>query len=174
MAPASRMSHLSPALYTTLAEIVPDLHVHCTDPWCLIGSTAALLLGAQTAAADVDVLTSRADAQALMTLWAPQREPAFTPPDGGRFRSHFARFRFHGAPVEVMGALELRVDGCWQPVWPGKLVLVGVSGVAVPVPSIDDQIRLCESFGRPKDLGREVALRALLAPAFSVPSMPPH
>lgn len=168
------MSHLTPALYATLAEIVPDLHVHCVDPWCLIGSTAALLLGAQTSAADVDVLTSRGDAEVLMALWASQRQPAFVPPDSDRFRSHFARFRFPGAPVEVMGALELFADGRWQPVWPDKLVLVGVGGVAVPVPSIDDQIRLCERFGRQKDLRRQAALSALLAPTFSVPILPPH
>ena len=70
------MSHLSPALYATLADVVPDLHVHCVDPWCLIGSAAALVLGAEVSVADVDVLTSRADADTLMQVWAPQREPA--------------------------------------------------------------------------------------------------
>jgi len=168
------MSHLSPALYATLAEIVPDLHVQCVDPWCLIGSTAALLLGAQTGAADVDVLTSRADAERLMAHWAARRESAFAPADDDRFRSHFARFRFPGAPVEVMGALELHVDDRWQPVLPGKLVLAGVNGLAVPVPSIDDQIRLLASFGREKDAPRIAALRALAAPLFSVPVVSLH
>ena len=163
------MSHLSPALYATLAEIVPDLHVHCVDPWCLIGSTAALLLGAQTGAADVDVLTSRADAEALMTQWASRRESAFVPDDSDRFRSHFARFRFPGAPVEVMGDLEFHAGARWQAVLPGRLVLVGVNGLAVPVPSIDDQIRLFKSFGREKDMRRADALRALTAAAFTVP-----
>lgn len=163
------MSHLSPALYITLAEIVPDLHVHCADPWCLIGSAAALLLGAEVSAADVDVLTSRADAEALMTHWAPRREPAFIPPDAARFRSHFARFHFSGAPVEVMGALELHADDRWQAVLPGKLVLAGMNGLAVPVPSVHDQIRLCDSFGREKDVRRAAALRALNAATFSVP-----
>jgi hypothetical protein len=168
------MSHLSPALYATLAEIVPDLHVQCVDPWCVIGSTAALLLGAQTGAADVDVLTSRADAERLMAHWAARRESAFAPPDDDRFRSHFARFRFPGAPVEVMGALELHVGECWQPVLPGKLVLASVNGLAVPVPSVDDQIRLLESFGREKDAPRVAALRALAAPVFGVPVVSLH
>lgn len=163
------MSHLSPALYATLAEIVPDLHVHCVDPWCLIGSAAALLLGADVSVADVDVLTSRADAQTLMTAWAARRESAPSLVDGEKFRSHFARFRFPGAPVEVMGALELHVDGRWQAVVPGKLVLAGMNGLAVPVPCIDDQIRLLESFGRDKDLRRVSALHALNAPAFAPP-----
>ncbi|MEO9079758.1 MAG: hypothetical protein ABI268_10650 [Rhodanobacter sp.] len=167
------MSHLSPALYTTLAEIVPDLHVHCVDPWCLIGSAAALLLGARTSVADVDVLTSRADADTLMTTWAQQREPSFTPADDHRFRSHFARFRFPGMCVEVMGALELHVVDRWQAVQPGRLVLVGVNGVAVPVPCIDDQIRLLESFGREKDVHRAAALRALVATTFTLPVLSP-
>lgn len=167
-----RMSHLSPALYTTLAEIVPDLYVHCADPWCLIGSTAALLLGAQVSVADVDVLTSRADADTLAATWAQRREPAFRPADEQRFRSHFSRFRFPGMPVEVMGALELHVAGRWQAVQPGRLVLAGVNGLAVPVPCIDDQIRLFESFGREKDMSRIAALRALGATAFPLPFLP--
>lgn len=168
------MSHLSPALYTTLAGIVPDLHVHCVDPWCLIGSTAALLLGAETGAADIDVLTSRADADTLMGVWAERREATFTPADSHLFRSHFARFSFPGAPVEVMGALELHADGGWQPVRYGRLVLVGVHGLAVPVPSIDDQIRLLESFGREKDLARAATLRALAPSPLGLPVVSSH
>lgn len=163
------MSHLSPALYLTLAEIVPDLHVYCVDPWCLIGSAAALLLGAETSVADVDVLTSHADADRLTATWARWREPVFTPADQDLFRSHFIRFRVSGVPVEVMGALELHVDDDWQAVQPGRLVLASVNGVAVPVPCIDDQIRLLESFGREKDLRRVAALRALGVPTFWLP-----
>jgi hypothetical protein len=161
METAPRMSHVSPALYATLADAVPDLHVHCLDPWCLIGSTAALLLGAEVSAADVDVLTSRDDAETLMTVWTEWREPSPSLADGDLFRSHFARFRFPGAPVEVMGALELHLGDRWQPVLPGRLVLAGVNGLAVPVPSVEDQIRLCESFGRRKDLQRAALLRQI-------------
>lgn len=163
------MSHVSPALYATLAEIVPVLHVHCVSPWCLIGSTAALLLGVEVSVADVDVLTSHADADTLMTQWAGRREPLSELVDGDLFRSHFARFRFPGAPVEVMGALELNTDDGWQAVQPGRLVLAGLNGLAVPVPCIDDQIRLFESFGREKDLHRAAALRTLTVK----PSIPP-
>lgn len=169
-----RMSHLSPALYATLAAIVPDLHVHCVDPWCVIGSAAALLLGAETSAADIDVLTSRVDADRLIAQWAAQRDVSYMPADDGRFRSHFARFRFSGVPVEVMGALQLHADDGWQAVESGRLVLVGVNGMAVPVPSLDDQIRLFESFGREKDLRRATALRALATVAFAVPVLPVH
>lgn len=155
------MSHVTPALYATLAEIVPELHVHCADPWCLIGSAAVLLAGANASVADVDVLVSREDAERLMALWADRREIAHEPADGDRFRSHFARFRFPGLPVEVMGGLELHDGDDWRPVWAGRLMLTGLDGLAVPVPSVDDQIRLLESFGRDKDRQRAASLRTL-------------
>ncbi len=168
------MSHVPPALFVTLTELVPELHVHCAEPWCLIGSAAALLLGAEVSVADVDVLVSHADADALMALWVERREAAHVPSDGDRFRSHFARFRFTGVPVELMGGLELRTGDGWQPVQPGRLVLAALRGGAVPVPSIDDQIRLFESFGRPKDASRAAALRALAGPARTLPVPSSH
>ena len=168
------MSHVPPALFLALAELVPELHVHCAEPWCLIGSAAARLLGAEVSVADVDVLVSPADADALIALWAGRREAAYAPADGDRFRSHFARFRFAGVAVEVMGGLQLRTAEGWQPVRPGRLVLAGLRGVAVPVPSVDDQIRLFESFGRPKDASPAAALRALAGRAGTLPILPPH
>lgn len=155
------MSHIPPALYVALTELVPELHVHCADPWCVIGSAAARLLGAEASVADIDVLVSRADADTLMGLWADRREAAYMPTDGSRFRSHFARFRFPGMPVEVMGGLELDPGDGWRPVKAGRLTLVGINGLAVPVPSVEDQIRILESFGREKDLQRAALLRAL-------------
>ena len=155
------MSHVSPALYRTLAQIVPDLYVHCVDTWCLIGSTAALLAGAEVGVSDVDVLVSRGDAERLITQWASIREEAHEPVDAERFRSLFARFLFPGMPVEIMGGLELNGTTGWEPVQTGRLMLIGVDGMAVPVPSVADQIRIFESFGRNKDRLRATALRAL-------------
>ncbi|WP_114240091.1 hypothetical protein [Dyella sp. C9] len=168
------MSHVTPALYATLAEIVPELHVHCVEPWCVIGSAAALLVGASVSVADVDVLASRADAERLMALWADRREATHEPADGHRFRSYFARFRFPGLPVEVMGGLELDQGDGWKPVVAGKLSLAGLNGLAVPVPSIEDQIRILESFGREKDLARAKTLRALSASPLRILTSSPR
>ena len=166
------MSHVPPALFVTLAELVPELHVHCIEPWCVIGSAGARMLGADVGVADVDVLVSRADADALMARWADRRDTGHAPADGDRFRSHFARFRFPGLPVEVMGGLELDAGDGWQPVSPGKLVLVGLQGLAVPVPALDEQIRIFESFGRDKDRARAAALRKLRQPPSVLPIVP--
>jgi hypothetical protein len=163
------MSHIPPALFVALAEAVPELHVHCAESWCLIGSAAARLLGAEVGVADIDVLVSRADAQVLASRWADRRDASYVPADGDRFRSHFARFRFPGMPVELMGGLEHDTDEGWRAVSPGRLVLVGLEGLAVPVPSLDDQIRIFESLGRDKDRVRAGALRRLHRPASVLP-----
>jgi hypothetical protein len=163
------MSHVPPALFVALTELVPELYVHCAEPWCVIGSAGARMLGAEVDVADVDVLVSRADAAVLMARWVDRRDDTHAPADGDRFRSHYARFRFPGLPVEVMGGLQLDAGDGWQPVAPGKLVLVGLQGLAVPVPSLDDQIRIFESFGRDKDRVRAAALRALRQPTSVLP-----
>jgi hypothetical protein len=95
-----------------------------------------------------------------MALWADRRESTHEPAGAERFRSHFARFRFPGLPVEVMGGLELNQGDGWKPVEAGRLTLAGLNGLAVPMPSVEDQIRILESFGRDKDLARAKSLRA--------------
>jgi hypothetical protein len=160
MATPARM--IDAALPATLALIVPELQLTCDDPWCLLGSTAAHLVGADVALADVDVLVSRADAERLIARWGSLLDDTYEPTGVERFRSRFARFDFPGLPVEVMGGLELNGDGGWQSVRIGQMVLVGVNGLAVPVPSISEQIRVLESFGRTKDRQRADLLRALM------------
>lgn len=159
------MSHLSPTLFVVLNELVPELYVHCVEPWCVIGSSAALLLGAEVSASDVDVLVSGHDAATLAEQWADRREASDVPGDTTWFRAHVARFRFSGMPVDVIDGLERPTADGWQTVHAGKLVLAGVNGLAVPVPSLDDQIRLVESFGRDKDRVHAAALRALKSPS---------
>ena len=41
--------------------------------------------------------------------------------------------------------------------------------ITVPVPSLDDQIRIFESFGRGKDRARAAALRKLRQPSSVLP-----
>ena len=149
------------ALEQVILDAVPQLRQLCRDPWQLIGSAAARLAGAAVSVADLDLLTSAADAARLADAWRDRREAGYAPAGAERFRSHFVRFRFAGMPVEVMGALELDAGQGWTPVTVREVMLVRVAGLQVPVPSIAEQIRILESFGRPKDLHRAALLRAL-------------
>lgn len=151
-------------LRQTLVRVLPDLQKHCREPWYLIGSAAASLAGADVSVADLDVLASADDAARLENQWRDLRDLVYAPAGADLFRSRFARFRFPGLPVEVMGGLELdRGDG-WRPVQVHEATSVSVAGFTVPIPTVAEQIRILESFGRPKDLQRAALLRSLPHP----------
>jgi hypothetical protein len=154
------------AVTAALVATVPDLHRHCRDPWIVIGSAAAYLAGAAVTVADLDVLTSVRDAQAMAGHWQAQRDLEYTPADSPRFRSHFlARFHFGGLPVEVMGGLEVSGADGWMPVRIGASTRVDIDGLSVPIPTVAEQIRVLQSFARPKDFQRVALLKALPARA---------
>jgi hypothetical protein len=155
------MIQLSAALREVIADSVPQLHAHCRDSWAVIGSAAAAMAGADVQVADLDLLTSVADAQRLIALWPSRLDRAYTPAAAERFRSCFGRFQFPGMPLEVMGGLELHGEQGWQVVRVHDIVHVNVAGIDVPIPARDEQIHILECFGRPKDLARAKLLRAL-------------
>ncbi|KQN93904.1 hypothetical protein ASE95_03120 [Sphingomonas sp. Leaf231] len=122
------------------------------DPWWVIGSAAVWLHGVATTVADIDVLASARDAEAMIAAWPGA---VTTGAAGARFRSHpFARLDGAALPVEVMADLEVRVDRRWQSVRP--LTRVACRGVFVPDRA--ELATILRRFGRAKDLGRAAAL----------------
>lgn len=156
----SRSAGMVAPLRRTLAVCVPELERHCADPWVVIGSTAAWLAGAEVTVADVDVLTSVRDARAMIDHWQAHLIGTDAPKDGDRFRSQFARFGFP-VTVEVMGGLELATTGGWKAVCVEAIQPIEIDGVSVPIPTLAEQIRLFESFGRAKDKERAERLKQL-------------
>jgi hypothetical protein len=148
-------------LREVLLTVVPELNRCCRDPWILIGSAAARLAGADVSVADLDVLTSTRDAETLIGEWQVRRDDTSVPAGAERFRSCYTRFHFPGLPVEVMGGLELFGDNGWVPVQIGETDMVNMGGVAVTIPTMAEQLRILESFGRPKDLRRAALLKSL-------------
>jgi hypothetical protein len=153
-------SAMDAALKRTLVACIPELQRHCADPWVVIGSTAARLAGAEVTVADIDVLTSARDARALAGHWQARLLATDTAKDADRFRSQFARFDFP-VPVEVMGDLELASPDGWTAVRVAATRTVQIDGVGVPIPTLAEQLRLLEAFGRPKDRERAERLRRL-------------
>jgi hypothetical protein len=149
------------ALHQALVASVPDLYRHCRDPWTVIGSAAAWLAGARVTVADLDVLTSARDAEAMIDHWRMRLDTTTALAGAERFRSRFARFAFPGLAVEIMGGLEVSDGSGWAPVTVGEIVTVDVAGVRVPIPATHEQIRVLESFGRPKDRQRAALLKSL-------------
>jgi hypothetical protein len=151
---------MDPSLKHTLIACMPELQRHCADPWVVIGSAAARLAGAEVTVADVDVLTSARDARALASHWQARLLATEAAKDADRFRSQFARFDFP-VPVEVMGDLELASPDGWAAVRVEATRTVQIDGVGVPIPTLAEQLRLLEAFGRPKDRERAERLRRL-------------
>jgi hypothetical protein len=159
---ATQMTQANPPWHDAIVASIPLLREHCRDPWVVIGSAAAALAGVDVVVADVDVLTSAVDAQRLMDACSAFLDTSYRPDGSDRFRSRFARFRFSdGAPLEVMGDLEVYSTEGWQRVEVSSIVHVTVANVSVPIPVPSEQIRVLESFARPKDLLRAQLLRAL-------------
>lgn len=151
----------APDLSAMLARLAREMRVCCVDRWTVIGSAAAKLIGADVSVADIDLLVSRHDADALIARWATHRQVVEPRDSDGLFRSHFARFNFFAWTVEVMGDMELHGEGGWQTVRVADIIDMDLGDISVPVPSLAEQIRLFESFGRAKDLRRAAILRAL-------------
>lgn len=148
-------------LREVLVACVPDLHRCCRDPWTLIGSGAAWLAGARVTVADLDVLTSARDAETLIGYWRARLDTTTASAGAERFRSRFARFIFPGLAVEIMGGLEVAGDAGWEPMTIAEIITVDIAGMRVPIPAMEEQIRVLESFGRPKDRQRAVLLKSL-------------
>jgi hypothetical protein len=153
-------------LYRTLAAALPDLRSRCRDPWVVIGSAAARLAGAEVMPADIDVLCSTRDAQALGDCWQPRRDDSGRPADGNLFQSQFARFAFPGLPLEIMGGLQLHGQSGWIPVRIDEVITVDMEDLVVPIPSLAEQIRVLQAFGRRKDLQRAALLKSLCGRAL--------
>lgn len=60
-----------------------------------------------------------------------------------------------------MGGLEVFGSDGWRPLRIDRIVRVSIAGRSVPAPSIAEQIRVLDSFGRPKDRARIAVLQNL-------------
>lgn len=158
----------SPELTRSL-ELVARAAEVCRDPWWIIGSAAMALVGLEdVTVADVDVLTSRKDAGRMGGRLGAI--PIHKPID--RFRSSFlGTGDTTPLPIEIMGALEVRVEETWLRLTPQTRKKVYLGKTVLFVPSAAEQIAILKMFGREKDLERAAALerRHADAPEAEVP-----
>ena len=144
----SDRSHFTAGLEETLAEIV-RISPRFQDDWWVIGSAAIALAGVAIEVPDVDLLLSERDARGLLTDWALPKNAA----DGqDRFRSVYGEHTGTPIPIEVMGRLEVSIEGRWVPIAPNTRERIDAGGGAVYTPDVADQLALLLMFRRPKDL----------------------
>ncbi len=127
------------------------------DSWWIIGSAAVALHGGEPGAvADIDVMTSRRDLDALY-----RRLPLTDTPDRSKdfFRSErFGRWSEPELDVEFMTGLEVRVDGVWHRVEPQTRQAIQIGKGHVFAPERDELVAILQLFGRDKDLRRAASL----------------
>lgn len=152
----SQPEHRLPApLFETLV-VVADRLAAAADPWWIIGSAAAALHGlADATIADVDILTSAAEARRLLS---DQDVHASNDGGAGMFRSEvFARLTGLPLTVEILGGLQVRN----APLAIETRLAVPMGERSVYVPSCAELVSIFRLFGRPKDIARAEALTAL-------------
>ena len=126
------------------------------DPWWVIGSAAAMLHGAATEVADVDVLLSVGDADMLDNELSLGLQPGSGDPV---FRSaRYGRWMEPPVPVEFMAALRVRGGDMLAP--RTRVPMALFDGTIIYVPDRAELIAIFELFGRDKDWARAELLRA--------------
>lgn len=140
-------------LHAALQSLEPGFFAGFRDPWWVIGSAAAALSGVPGIPVhDIDILCSERDAETLVAAHADEIDADYRPGDDERFRSRFTRLCRASLPVEVMGGLQVESGGQWLPVRITQGTRVACGLHAIPVPTLSEQLRLFELFGRDKDL----------------------
>jgi hypothetical protein len=154
---------MSPADVEALVRrLAPDLE-RLAEPWTIIGSGALMMVGLPVAdCPDLDIVTTAAGAERLEGAWAAWRQAEYAPDPEAGFRSRFSRYLAPEGAVEVMGDLQLRTTEGWRPVAVGAVETRRFGGVALPLPTPSEQLRILREFGRPKDLAKAQRLEAWL------------
>ncbi|MDH6309358.1 hypothetical protein M2451_002756 [Dysgonomonas sp. PFB1-18] len=138
----------------TLTEAIPAL-LTLQDDFFIIGASAAILSGIEIGdTGDIDILSSTADAQRLKQLWDEKMVTNPQMKESHLFRSDFARYSFSLMDIEVMGDLYLCSEGAWKKIEVQEYTCFGIDGLQIKVPTIAEQIRILDLFGRPKDQQR--------------------
>jgi hypothetical protein len=144
-----------PRLARTL-DIVAEAAALLQQGWWIIGSAAAFLAGLEEPVADVDLLTSEADARRLLAAWGAEPQP---PSPSPLFASTvFARVALAPLPIEVMAGTRVR----GEPLVPRTAAEVPWGDRRLYIPEIGEQIAILRRFGRDKDIRRAERLEALL------------
>ncbi len=104
-----------PAPYADVLRRVARSLTDLPVAWAITGSTGMALQGVQLEVHDVDLQTSAAGAYAIgerLAAWAVTPVCERIAP---HIRSHLGVFEIDGLKVEVMGGLQKRVEGVWEP-----------------------------------------------------------
>jgi hypothetical protein len=136
--------------------------IQLQDEFFIIGSSALILSGVPVRdTKDIDLLTSSRDAKRLKTLWK-EKKMNYHPVEINRFKSDFARFHFGLLDIEVMADLEVYSKGQWRKVTVNNFRTVPLNLFQIKIPTLADQVRILQLFGRPKDADKIALVKKMM------------
>lgn len=137
----------------TLSRLTNNLRA-VTEEWYIFSGAALILSGFEIGRThDIDIMTSvEGTEQFRRALGHCLVKPE--PKNNDLFRSNLLLFRPEGLEIEVAGDLHIKKGEEWHKVEIMHFDVLQVAGLDIRIPTIDEQCRLLELFGRPKDLRR--------------------
>lgn len=150
------MTAFSPELILSV-ELIARIMPPGAD-WWVIGSTALALSGIDVAPRDVDVFAA---SDVIEAARAVLDVPA-VPSGSDRFRSspYFQFCPEGGVDIDFMGGLQVCSNGKWIGLQIETVSPLRCGNSTIFLPTLDEQVRILNLFGRPKDLARAALIEA--------------
>jgi hypothetical protein len=143
---------------STLAGLSKLLRHFQDDYWIISSAAVALHVDQDIQTADVDLLVSSKDAEAIMQQFELDN---CADQENALFKSDMLlRYDDLALPIEVMAGFAVHSGGEWRPIWPQTREQIIASGSIFFVPSRAELSEMLALFGRPKDLARLELLTA--------------
>lgn len=141
-------------ILSTLAEATEGLNLLNGD-YYIIGSSAIILSGIDVGIThDIDILTNSYHSNVLRAAWNDKlvKDPPMK--ESGLFESDFACFQFSEMQIEVLGDLKVFKGDRWVHLDVNDYDIFNLNGLEIKIPTLTEQIRILNLFGRKKDMNR--------------------
>lgn len=140
-------------IFSALRESYPSLK-QLKDHYYIIGATALILSDIEIENTnDIDILVSERDAEWLRDEWK-NKKINITPDPSLLFRSNYSRYQFSDIEIEILGSLKVNKENIWTPLVIKDFVVFETEDFQVKIPTLAEQVRILNFFGRKKDLDR--------------------
>ena len=125
------------------------------DDFFIIGACSTILSGIDIGNTnDIDILVTTEDADKLRSVWRDKIEENPPLKESELFKSNFTRYNFPKMYIEAMGDLLIFKNGNWEKVTVNHYTTTAIDGFEIKIPTIEEQIRILQLFGRKKDMER--------------------
>lgn len=156
------MTTINTKITTVLRKAYPALS-QLQDDYFIFGTSALVLCGIEMETADIDILLSPRDLAYLQSVWTDKHIKDHVTQNDHLFRSlNLSRFDFNEMDIEIMAKLEVNKNGTWVPLHVQDYFTLNLDDMQIKLPTIEEQKRIFNFFGREKDLKKLKLIEELL------------